>query len=209
MPGASFAWRNRMNKIPQPDSPRIQTLADRHHEHSAFLRLLKAFAFLLLSSILAACSTEPELPKPPISFPFLAWKAGEKLDFQFRIKEQRLYEFSITIYHKKDDYEDRERIRKLVGTYGRDSSGKIDNPGVSIPLALKVIREDSDQGKIIIDETIYELEKYAHNGDSFSKMITEVILEPGNYRCQIESLSNIPEFAGTEMKFALAKHHAK
>ena len=183
-----------------------------NYQVGRFFRPLKAFFFLFLLLMLASCSNEPKLPEPPISFPFLAWKAGEKLDFQFRIKEKYLYEFSIDIYYKeqaKDDYEDMERVRKLVGTYGRDSTGKIKNPGISIPLKLKVIREDNDEAKTIINETIFELEKYAQGGNSFSKMITEAVLEPGNYRCQVESLSDIPEFAGREMKFFLARNHAK
>ena len=183
-----------------------------NHKRGRFFRPLKAFFFLLLLLMLAGCSNEPKLPEPPIVFPFSAWKAGEKLDFQFRIKEKYLYEFSIDIYYKeqaKDDYKDMEHVRKLVGTYGRDSTGKIKNPGISIPLKLKVIREDNDEAKTIINETISELEKYAQGGNSFSKMITEAVLEPGNYRCQVESLSDIPEFVGREMKFFLARNHAK
>ena len=183
-----------------------------NHKRGRFFHPLNVFFSLLLLLMLASCSNEPKLPEPPIVFPFSAWKAGEKLDFQFRIKEKYLYEFSIDIYYKeqaKDDYEDMEHVRKLVGTYGRDSTGKIKNPGISIPLKLKVIREDNDEAKTIINETISELEKYAQGGNSFSKMITEAVLEPGNYRCQVESLSDIPEFAGREMKFFLARNHAK
>jgi len=183
-----------------------------NHKRGRFFHPLKAFFFLLLLLMLAGCSNEPKLPEPPISFPFSAWKAGERLDFQFRIKERRLYEFSIGIYYKeraKDDYEDRERVRKLVGIYDRDSTGKIKNPGVLIPLTLKVTQEDDNQGKVIIDNKFYELKYSGHSVGYFSKNITSIILEPGNYRCQVESLSDIPEFAGREMKFFLAKNHAK
>ena len=99
-----------------------------NHKRGRFFRPLKAFFFLFLLLMLASCSNEPKLPEPPIVFPFSAWKAGDKLDFQFRVKEKYLYEFSIDIYYKeqaKDDYEDMERVRKLVGTYDRDSTGKI------------------------------------------------------------------------------------
>ena len=131
-----------------------------NYQVGGFFRPLKAFFFLLLLLMLAGCSNEPKLPEPPIVFPFSAWKAGEKLDFQFRIKERRLYEFSIGIYYKeraKDDYEDRERVRKLVGIYDRDNTGKIKNPGILIPLTLKVTQEDDNQGKVIIDNKFYEL----------------------------------------------------
>lgn len=183
-----------------------------NHKKGRFFRPLKAFFFLFLLLMLAGCSNEPKLPEPPIVFPFSAWKAGEKLDFQFRIKEKKFYKFSINIYYKertKDDYEDMERIRKLVGDYKRNSTGEIDRIGIPIPLTLKVIQENGDQKKVIINEKFHQLENYGHGVKHFSKKIIFIVLEPGNYRCQIESLSNIPEFVGTEMKFSLAKHHAK
>lgn len=184
--------------------------AQNNNADSAFLRSLKAFFLLFLSLILAGCSNEPKLPEPPISFPFLAWKAGEKLDFQFRIKEQYAYVFSISIYHKKDDKEDRERLYKLVGDGARNKLGEAINTGVAIPLQLKPFREENGNEREMINQNFSKPERYGYDmQQAFSKEITSLGLMPGNYRCQIESLTDIPEFLGTEMKSALVKNHAK
>lgn len=180
-----------------------------NHKRGRFFRPLKAFFSLLLLLMLAGCSNEPKLPEPPISFPFSAWKAGERLDFQFRIKASGPYEFLIDIYHKKQDQEDRNRIHKLIGSGSRNKFGEVLNTGVPILLQFKLFREENGNERVIISQKFSKLELVGYDMNSFSKKVINLTLEPGNYRCQVESLSDISEFTGTEMKFVLAKHHAK
>ena len=180
-----------------------------NHKKERFFRPLKVFFFLFLLLMLAGCSNEPKLPEPPIVFPFSAWKAGEKLDFQFRIKASGPYEFLIDIYHKKQDQEDRDRIHKLIGSGSRNKFGEVLNTGIPILLQFKLFREENGNERVIISQKFSKLELVGYDMNSFSKKVVNLTLEPGNYRCQVESLSDISEFTGTEMKFVLAKHHAK
>ena len=180
-----------------------------NHKRGRFFRPLKAFFFLFLLLMLAGCSNESKLPEPPIVFPFSAWKAGEKLDFQFRIKASGPYEFLIDVYHKKQDQEDRNRIHKLIGSGSRNKFGEVLNTGIPILLQFKLFREENGNERVIISQKFSKLELVGYDMNSFSKKVINLTLEPGNYRCQVEGLSDISEFTGTEMKFVLAKHHTK
>ena len=176
----------------------------RHSTHKITKEIIKGGDFFVRLRHSFSCFCCLCLPAVPT-----AWKAGEKLDFQFRIKASGPYEFLIDVYHKKQDQEDRNRIHKLIGSGSRNKFGEVLNTGIPILLQFKLFREENGNERVIISQKFSKLELVGYDMNSFSKKVINLTLEPGNYRCQVEGLSDISEFTGTEMKFVLAKHHTK
>lgn len=142
-------------------------------------------------------------PKPPLILPFAVHKAGTVVTTDLRVVEHRVYKFSLRLGFKEHDREDRKRVQKLAGDYGRDSQGKLRNPGISIHVRLKISTIGSSSERVIYDEEIQEEEMYAYGADAYLKKIDHIELRPGLYRIAIESLQDIPELAETPVSLGI------
>ena len=142
-------------------------------------------------------------PKPPVELPFAVQQAGTIMTTELRIVEYRTYFFNIDMYFKPNDQEERKRIQKLVGEYGRDQNGNLYNPGIAIPLRLTVSVLDAAGEHPLFDRNIEYEEVYAWGADHFTKNIGQIELRPGRYRATIESLKDIPELVGTPVTFSI------
>lgn len=151
----------------------------------------------------SACTNDTRPPKPPLILPFAVQKAGNKVETELRVVEHRGYRFSLRLGFKKGDEEDRRRVRKLAGDFGRDRNGKLIEPGISIPLGLKISVIDSSGERSLLEREILEEEMYAYGSDHYSKQIIEVVLRPGHYRIAIESLKDTPELLGTPVALGI------
>lgn len=148
---------------------------------------------------LTACANAPS------SQPFLVQKAGNKVELEFRAVEHRAYFFNLRFMYKESDQEDRERVRKLMGGYMTNASGKVTEPGVPIVLKLRIAIVTELGESPILDKEISELRLTSWGGDSFGKEIAVVILKPGRYRIRVESLRDVPELVGTPVIFSIGR----
>jgi hypothetical protein len=165
-------------------------------------------AMLVVLPYYSACSDSSQLPRPPLFFPFELQKAGNKIETDFRVAEFREHSFTLDFGFKKNDEVDRERVRKFVGDPGQDKYGKQVEPGIPIPLRIRLNLVEAAGERTIFEKEISELRLWAWNG-SFTKLIETTNLKPGHYRIRVESLKDIPELVGTPITFVIAFGHSK
>lgn len=159
---------------------------------------------------LTACADSTQLPKPPLSLPFTIQKAGNKVETGLRLDEERYYSFSLRLYYRENDEEDRKRVRKLVGDATLGVNGKFIEPGIPIPLRLKINLVDLATGeRTIVEKKISELELWEHGNGYFSKLVYAAKLKPGGYRISVESVKDMPELEGIPVTFEIAFGHFK
>ena len=80
------------------------------------------------------CSGNWRLPKPPFGVPVDLSRGGVVADFNIRVRRHWLYHFEIRFSYPKGDRAERERVRKLVGEYGRDKNNNLIEPGHCCPI---------------------------------------------------------------------------
>lgn len=165
----------------------------------------------LLTIILTICpwlsahANHSLLPKPPIAMPFAVEHAGNKVETEVRIVKEQSYSLVLYFMHRKNDREERARIRKLTGSAKKNKEGRAVEPGIPIPLTIKISVIESQEEHLIVDTELSELTLESWGADSLTKVITKLILKPGRYRVSIESLKDIPELKGTRINFGIIR----
>lgn len=165
----------------------------------------------LLAIILSSCpcsSAYAKLglpPKPPIVLPFAVELAGNKIETDVRIVKEQSYSLVLYFMYKENDREDRARIRQLIGRATRNKEGRVIEPGIPIPVRIKISAVESQKERLIVDTELSEHELESWGADSFKKVMTELFLKPGHYRVCIESLKDIPELKGTRINFGIVR----
>lgn len=150
-------------------------------------------------SMLAACSDTPKLPQPPLTFPFDTQKAGFKIETDIRVVDFNSYKFGFMLGFKEGDAADRERVKKLAGEYGRDKAGKLIQPGVPIPLRIRIEALKPSALEGVFEKEFLEQEMYAFGDSYYRTGIASVKLKPGTYHLAIENLKVVPELRGTSV----------
>ena len=156
------------------------------------------FAVLALFG-LASCSDEPKLPKPPFETPVNLSHKGVVADFDIRVPKHRIYLFRMRFEYPEEDRAKRERVRRLVGDYGRDKNNNLIEPGILTPIKLTIFKGES----FIYQRIIKDPETYAHGSGYFAKLIGHCDLTRGKYRFVLESLAQPQEYASIPTKFVI------
>ena len=165
-----------------------------HSEYHLLFALLALFA-------LASCSDKPKLPKPPFETPINLSREGVVADFNLRVPQHRIYHFDIRFEYPQEDQAQRERVRKLVGEYGRDKDNNLIEPGILTPVKLTIFKKQNQDELMIYQKVIKEPETYAGGSGSFSKRIGRCDLKRGKYRFVLESLAQPQEYASILTNF--------
>ncbi len=104
-----------------------------------------------------ACSERSGLPSPPISVPVKLEQSGTIADFQFRVTEHNVYYYYLEFKFPEESQVERALLRKLLGGTAKDRTGKLQEPGIPIPIKLTVTK--INQG---MEEKIYGKEIDPH-----------------------------------------------
>lgn len=160
-------------------------------------------AMLAFFPWVTACANDARPPQPPLSFPFAVQQAGSRVETEMRIVERKQYSFRLQFSYKEGNQEDRERVRKLVGSYEKDRNGNLIDPGIPTPLKFKIYIIDASGERLMLERDIPVLGLTSWGGDSFGKIFAFEILNPGHYRVIVESLKDAPELAGTAITFVI------
>ena len=158
------------------------------------------FALLALFG-LASCRDEPKLPKPPFKTPINLSHEGVVADFNLRVPQHRIYHFDIRFEYPQEDQAERERVRKLVGDYGRDKDNNLIEPGILTPVKLTIFKKQNQGELMIYKKIIKDPETYAGGSGSFAKHIGRCDLKRGKYRFVLESLAQPQEYASIPTNF--------
>jgi len=140
-----------------------------------------------------AFAESPQIP-PPHSFPFDASRGDSLLDTDFQIRQHRNYYFSLQFDYAGED--DLWRVLKLVG--------RSNEPGVIIPVYLKVLRiQPGSNPESIYEGSVETKSSFVHGftetkfHGNYRRMIEVIALKPGLYRLQVRTIKESPELVGT------------
>ena len=160
------------------------------------------FAVLALFG-LSSCdlSNQPKLPKPRFKTPINLSHKGVVADFDIRVTWHRIYLFDIRFEYPEEDQAERERVRKLVGRYGRDKDNNLIEPGILTPVKLTIFKKQKQGELMIYQKSIKDPETYAGGSGSFAKNIGRCDLKRGEYRFVLESLAQPQEYASIPTNF--------
>ena len=150
---------------------------------------------------LASCSNKPKLPKPPFKTPINLSYKGVVADFDIRIPLHRIYDFEIHFEYPEEDRAERERVRRLVGDYGRDKDNNLIEPGILTPIKLTIFKEQNQGELMIYQRIIKDPETYGYGSNFYFKDIGHCDLKRGKYRFVLESLEQPQEYASIPTAF--------
>ena len=168
---------------------------------SVFSALFMPFALFVLAS--CNLSNKPKLPKPPFETSIDLAREGVVADFNIWMPLHRIYRFRIHFAYPKEDQAERERVRKLVGDYGRGKDNNLIELGILTPVKLTIFKEQSQSELIIYQRIIKYPETYAYGSGYFAKAIGYCNLPRGEYRFVLESLVQLPEYASIPTTFMI------
>ena len=182
----------------------------RHWRHNSMLRSgnrVSAYsAWFMLFAVfgLTSCnlSNQPKLPKPPFKTPISSLSGkGVVADFNIRITSYDIYEFKLRFEYPEGDQAERERVRKLVGDYGRDKDNNLIEPGILTPVKLTIFKKQKQGELMIYQKIIKDPETYSASSNDFGKKLGHCDLKRGKYRFVLESLAQPQEYASIPTKF--------
>ena len=152
---------------------------------------------------LPSCNSgdKPKLPKPPFEIPINLLREGVIADFNIRVTKHDVYSFDMLFGYPREDQAERERVRKLVGEYGRDKDNNLIEPGILTPVRLTIFKKQAKGESIIYQITIEDPETYAFSSSNFFKNIGHCNLPRGKYRFVLESLAQPQEYASIPTLF--------
>jgi hypothetical protein len=151
-------------------------------------------------------------PKPPIELPFAVHQAGATVSTELWIVDKYKYPFVLRFEYKEKDKADQERVRKLVGSGGKNKwTGKIIDPGIPIPLKLTISIIESSGERTLLEKDVLALGEDAHGINYFERDIdrNQIKIPPGLYRVTVQSLKDIPELANTKVFFVIRNPRGK
>jgi hypothetical protein len=170
------------------------------------ITLVLTAAFLMLFPWIPKASFAESPPVPVVQFPFDVSRQDNTVNQEFRIRDFRSYYFAIRFnyFGEADLY----RVITLVG----DGSKKY--PGISIPIHMKIVKQDSGNSppKLIYENTVLTEHCFAHGFErkqtdgNFLRQILAIDLKPGIYRVEASTIKDSPEFSGTPTYLQIEFH---
>jgi hypothetical protein len=141
-----------------------------------------------------------------VDVPFEAGNKGTVAEAEFSVATSKTYTFYLNLHFREGNGQNKERVRKLAGT-GVYRDGRQTDTGLAIPLRLRVERIGNNGASSILDRAFTDHDFEGMAADHFSKLMTRIRLEPGQYRARVEALENIPELEDISVHFNLLVAH--
>lgn len=148
-------------------------------------------------------------PKPPISVPFDIAKKGNKAGMMIKIVKDTGCVFGITFKYKEGDQIDRARVWKITGSperFRNDAQGNYipvppEKPGIPTPVRLKIfLIINDDKSELIYDQKLDPV-LGSWGSDTLTKILVDILLKPGIYKAEVESLKDSSELAEEKIEF--------
>ncbi len=139
---------------------------------------------------------------PWIDVPFAAGQKGAVVEQNFHVPRDEYFAFTLDLYFKPGDPQDRAKIAKLAGYGGRDRNGNAIDTGIPIPVKLTVFRQTDDVKSIVLQEEA-DSEETEGWGAAFYKRVSAGTLRKGDYTIRIESLAEVPELTDVPVRFGV------
>lgn len=169
-----------------------------------FSSLVSVLRLLLISVSVVGCNTTSQTSDfgRPFGAPFSVQKAGTRVEFEIHAKEHRGYQFDLHYMYDERNPNDRERVRKLVGSLETGRNGKPIFAGVPVTLRFRIDALDVSTKKMLVEKEVTDMRLTSWGGGSFAQTIVTAILKPGRYLVTVESLANAPALDETQVNLS-------
>lgn len=160
---------------------------------------------LVLLLCLTACSSEAPKSNLPLSLPFDVHKAGSKVESKIIVIEQQTYAFELEYSFKKDDRDNRAKVWSLAGGPFRKKALKQGELGERVELGspfnvkLKISKMLEKNEQFLFDEIISNPRLTSWGERSLNAKLTNITLDPGEYKIYAENENNAPELQGVKV----------
>ncbi|GAB6124333.1 DUF5625 family protein [Humidesulfovibrio idahonensis] len=142
--------------------------------------------------------------KSVVYFPFDASKPDAVIKQEFKVTEYRSYIFALKFNYIDSD--DLTRLYTLVGGGGIRPDGTYSNPGIKIPVHIKIHKIENGQDIGSVSDNIIETQGMYANSfgkakgtGSLLREIVRINLQPGTYLLEANSMKEIHEFDETQV----------
>jgi hypothetical protein len=168
--------------------------------------MLVAAALWLIGLGVALATPSQSVLTPPIEIPFAAGTRPADLDQTIRITEKRSYSFDLNIYYFNRD--EMPAVAAMAGSGARYPDGRYAEPGIMIPIHLRVVLAGNSTGDILFDKIVETQGIYSHGftrteAAYYGRVIAGLVLPPGLYRISVNAPDGIPEPLVKRVRFAV------
>lgn len=161
---------------------------------------MKRLLLAIISILVCLTACEEEGPKPPTKFPFPVHKEGATVTTEMKIKKAHHYWFELTFLHNKaDDDAERERLKKLVGSWQKNHEGESMEPGIPIPIKITVSVIDSSGVRNVFEKELLVGSVWSGGVGGWNRAIGAIEIPAGYSRITVQSMKDIPELANREV----------
>ena len=145
-------------------------------------------------------------PRPPIRLPFAVHQTGATVSSEVRIVKHGAYRYPFFLIFPFKGNEERERIRKLLGSSRHTNDGKYVEPGIPINLKITISIIEPSGERILSEQEVSAVGIQTTSVSGFMREIEQhkFRMPPGLYRVTVENLKGIPEFADIKVVFVIA-----
>ena len=172
-------------------------------------------------------------PRAPLVAPIDLTKAGNKTEIQFRITDERLYEFRLAFYYNELDS---KKVRKIVGYNGYFPGGAnqliplgsrcdyeyekkylgdlidetYDCDGTIIPINLTIYRIEGEGKRSLILRDLYITKGHSGgNHEVYLRLFMSRSFKKDKYIAVLENPQGFPELAGRDIRLSISKTNFK
>lgn len=165
--------------------------------------VFSALCMLIALCVLASCNfgNKPKLPKPPFETSIDLSRKGVVADFDIRVTWRRVYYFELRFGYPEGDWTEKERVRKIVGDYGRDKDNNLIEPGILTPVKLMIFKKQAQNEQIVYQKTTKDPETVGFSSSAFFKNLSYCDLPRGEYRFVLESFAQLQEYESIPTSF--------
>jgi hypothetical protein len=137
---------------------------------------------------------------PHVTATFIKNEIGQSVETKFHVPYKSAFGFYLDL--KFNTPQQRAYIEQYVGDGGRRADGTLVNEGLPIPIHLTVRRLESDQNPIFDKQFTHE-QLIGYTVNAFSKRITSLMLEQGDYDVRITLQQDVREFVNVPIEFGI------
>lgn len=165
---------------------------------------MKRILAVIITILICFTACESAESPPPTVFPFAVHKAGATVTTEMKVKKAHHYWFELNFLHNKaDDEAERERVKKLVGSWGENKDGTSIEPGIPIPLKITISVIDSSGVHPVTEKEVFVGSLFAGGVGGWSREIGAIEIPAGHCRITVQSMKDIPELANRKVNLGI------
>lgn len=167
---------------------------------------MKRILAVLVMMLVCFTACEAAGPKQHIILnePFEVHKAGAKIATEVHVKKAHHYWFELIFLHNKaDDEAERERVKKLVGSWEKNKDGMSIEPGIPIPLKITISVIDAAGEHPVTEKEVFVGSVWAGGAGGYRRAIGAIEIPAGHCRITVQSMKDIPELANRKVNLGI------